>query len=79
MKQMLQHMLDSDTLDINAHAQKKLQKLMNERHHGNISVDKLDDWVHGQYEAPTSRELLAMWSALDEIFAIVLQEPPKGE
>lgn len=79
LKQMLQHMLDSDTLDINAHAQKKLQKLMNERHHGNISVDKLDDWVHGQYEAPTSRELLAMWSALDEIFAVVLQEPAKEE
>lgn len=74
LKMMLQYLLDDEDVEINPHAHRKIAKLLNNPH-SPTSADRLDDWIHGQYDAPTPRELLAMWSALDEIFALVLLEP----
>lgn len=43
-----------------------------------LSVDDLDCFVHNPYVTPKESDLRGFWAALEGVFAIILEEPPKA-
>lgn len=78
LKQMLGYLI-SDEVEINLNPMtiKAVNKLLNDTNL--FSTDTLDFYVHNRKYIPTEDQLRSFWVSLEEIFQLVLVEPPEQE
>jgi hypothetical protein len=78
-RQMLNLLLSDNDITIPPLARKGLNKMASDDDHP-LSLDKLDQFVHNHYVAPTEQELRKLWALLQPLLVPLLQEPqvPSG-
>jgi hypothetical protein len=75
LRQMLDAMLQDKSISIPTLARKKLNRLVSDKT-SSLSVDGLDSYVHSRFSPPTARELRHYWDAFEDLFRVILEEPP---
>jgi hypothetical protein len=75
LRQMLDALLKDPDLSIPTMARKRLGKLVSDKT-SSLSVDGLDAFVHSPFTPPTARELRHYWDTFEDLFHVVLHEPP---
>ena len=76
LRQMLDAMLKDPAVSMTPHARKKVNKLVSTEKTA-LSLDDLDGFVHNPYYVPNANDLHAISAALEGIWVVVLQEPPR--
>lgn len=78
-RQMLNLLLSDNDITISPLARKGLNKMASDDDNP-LSLDKLDQFVHNHYVAPTEQELRKLWALLQPLLVPLLQEPhvPSG-
>lgn len=74
LRQMLSAVL-AEKSEIPTLARKALNKMVSDNDHP-LSLDKIDQFAHNRYVAPSEKELRKLWHMLEDFMKQMLQEPP---
>ena len=74
LRQMMTALLADNDMNLVPLARKGLNKMVSDEGHP-LSLDKMDQFVHNRYVAPTERELRRLWEALEDLLVQLLVEP----
>jgi hypothetical protein len=75
LRQMLNALLADGDIVLPPLARKGLGKMVSDDDHP-LSLDKMDQFVHNYYIAPSDRDLRKLWTLLQPLIVLLLHEPP---
>jgi hypothetical protein len=73
-RQMLTAILADSGIDLRPLVRKGLNKMVSDDDHA-LSLDKMDQFVHNHFVAPSEDELRKMWHLLEPLIVPMLSEP----
>jgi hypothetical protein len=75
LRHLLEATLRDTSIDIHPLARKKLNKFVSDPK-SSLNLDGLDSYVHNRLSLPTAKDLRVYWETLEDLFKVVLVEPP---